>query len=328
MGIEELKDTEVAFELVEHEEGKPRANHLEILSRSRGGSAAEPRRPPSEPRPQTGDIHTGFIVRFDPAKGYGFVKADQLDEDIFFLRSEMPSELAGSQHREDVEHQRVEFEVRSMPDGKLRAQRMELARDRSPGRGREERETEALPALDPVLLTDMEDFLARSGGRCDYGKFSSHFPKVKKRQLEQHFEFHTGERGIQRIELPEGHPGRDAAPPEPAPEGAEGADDVPPDEPAIPLGKGCLPHGVIKNYDAVKGFGFVTCEGFDEDIFFPRTALPEPFHCRRDSDMPELAGVEVSLELNPSSDRGPRAERMSPLLRWHAADRCWLLKRR
>merc|ERR1712060_22027 len=101
-----------------------------------------------------------------------------------------------------------------------------------------------------------------------------------------------------------------------------------PDEPAILPGPGCTPHGIIKNYDPSKGFGFVRCEDFDEDIFFPRSALPDSFQVKKKSDMPDLVGVEVSVQLQEErGERGPRAERLNLLLKWHAVDRCWLLKR-
>uniref|UniRef100_A0A7S2MX99 CSD domain-containing protein n=1 Tax=Zooxanthella nutricula TaxID=1333877 RepID=A0A7S2MX99_9DINO len=285
-----------------------------------------------------------MIVRFNSAKGYGFLEPDDLDEDIFFLRSEMPQEIQSAQSQQEVANKRVEFEVRTMPDGKLRAQRMTMMQDQPPPGNRKQRESaENLPPLDESLVDEMVDFLAESGGGADYGKFASRFSRVKKVQLEQHFDIFSMEKG-QRIELPPGHPRRQddgldgAAGPEgdgrpegddaPAEDGIEGEDDVSPDEPAIPPGPGCEPYGAIKQYDPMKGYGFVGVEGFEEDIFFPRGALPESFQGKKKSQMPELVGVEVSVELGPDGDKGPRAQRLRLLLKWHAGDQCWLLRRR
>lgn len=307
--------------------------------------------PPSGPRFRPGEVLTGTILRFNPPKGYGFLAPDELDEDIFFLRSEMPREIADAQRKEEAVNRRVEFEVRTMPDGKLRAQRMVMLRDQAPPAGRHHRDRDQEPAapLDMGLVDEMAEWLADNGGGADYGKFASHFAKVKKKQLEEHFNIFSLDRGAQRIELPEGHPGRteDAgrrSGSEPPPdegceaeaqpedqdrdEDDEGEDGVPPDEPAIPLGLGRCPLGVIRSYDAAKGFGFVHVEGLDEDIFFPRSALPDTFHGKRRTQMPELVGVEVSVELGDGRERGLRAERVTLLLGWHVADRCWLLKRR
>jgi len=301
----------------------------------------------SGPRFRPGEVFTGSIVRFNSTKGYGFLTPDELDEDIFFLRSEMPAEIQGMQRQEEVVQKRVEFEVRTMPDGKLRAQRMKLLSDQGGGggdrrrRGRDDGD-QPLPPLDPGLVDEMADFLATQGGGSDFGRFCSRFPRVRKTQLEEHFDIFSLERG-QRIELPEGHPSRrddegrpdddfvdsrpdgDGAEEQPR---AEGDDDVPPDEPAIPPGPGCTPLGVIRSYDPAKGFGFVRADGLDAEIFFPYSALPESFHAKRRSEMPELEGVEVSVELGPDGNRGPRANRVNLLLKWHAGDSCWLLKRR
>lgn len=58
------------------------------------------------------------------------------------------------------------------------------------------------PPLDPGLVSEVMKFLEQSGGGCDHGKFSRRFHKVKKRQLDSHFEF-SGDTWGQRIELPE-----------------------------------------------------------------------------------------------------------------------------
>merc|ERR1712137_316440 len=98
-------------------------------------------------------------------------------------------------------------------------------------------------------------------------------------------------------------------------------------DPAIPLGRGCQPLGVIQTYDPSKGFGFIRCDNFEEEIFFSRSALPSSFQSNRKGDLPDFAGMEVSFQMTNSSDREPRADEVTLLLKWHSGDRCWLLKR-
>merc|ERR1712054_704330 len=108
-----------------------------------------------------------------------------------------------------------------------------------------------------------------------------------KKQLEEHFNVSVvdgdpGNSKGQRIELREEHGGvsmkeedeikeeEEEMKEEEVHTPAENEDeDVSMDDPAIPLGPGCSPHGVIRSYDPAKGFGFITCTGHPEDIYFP-----------------------------------------------------------
>ena len=85
--------------------------------------------------------------------------------------------------------------------------------------------------------------------------------------------------------------------------------------------------GHIRDYDAAKGFGFIKVEGMEEDIFFPRDALPEAFRGRQQTEMPILNGVHVSFEppgINPKPSSNPkkkssmRTETLNLLLTYHA----------
>merc|ERR1719285_648867 len=110
---------------------------------------------PAPARFRPGQVMSGMIVRFNAAKGYGFLVPDDLDEDIFFLRSEMPQEIQAAQSQQEVANTRVEFEVRTMPDGKMRAQRMLLMQDQPPPGNRKTRESaENLPPLDASLVDE------------------------------------------------------------------------------------------------------------------------------------------------------------------------------
>lgn len=350
--LEELKELELSFELYEKEQGKPRANNLEVVNADRRPDADEE----EKPRIEAGEVLVGEIVNFEPPKGFGFVKSPRSSEDIYFVRAEMPPELVNAQKKDEVLRRRVEFEVLVMPDGKLRASKMLLLDDGVP--------LPAAPADEPEeelgedLLQEMAEFLADHRNGCELGVFSSHFSKIKKRKLQQHFDIfpedgRQGPGGRHRIELPHDHPlradvedgGRDSAKdedmqeyldgdiPEPPAEDPDAnmadddVDDIDPNEPSIPIGAGVQPLGVIRSYDAEKGFGFIRCRGLPEDVFFPRTALPKTFHGRNAKDMPDLLGVQVSFDYKPSGGKGPRTDRLQLLLRWLKTDDCWVLNR-
>jgi len=196
----ELLDMEVSFELYSKEQGKPRANNLEVIGQDKRVDS-------DLPELVGGEILVGEIVAFEPMKGYGFVKTSSCAEDIFFQRSGMPEEIITAQMREEVVGQRVEFEVRIMPDGKLRAQQMVLL---PPEEGQEPAgETESTSGeLTEDLVQEMCDFIAEHGNGVDFGKFSSRFARVKKAQLQKHFLIVMDKSGRhpRRIELPDGHP--------------------------------------------------------------------------------------------------------------------------
>lgn len=346
--LDELKDLEVSFEFYMSDEGKPRAR--DIVRREDG--------PPDDGPIPEGEVHLGVILRYDPQKAYGFLKPDNIGEDVFFLRSALPEELREPNHKADIEKRRVEFTIKTMPDGKLRAQDLQVSMEPPP----EAPPPMEPPELDEATLTEMAEFIAQRGNSVDYGKFASSFTKVKRKQLEGHFDIVFENKDRPTISLPPDHPLRrdEMLPPEaldgglddepaedmqvdgepeaeeppgspaeepeaPDPEGADA--DVDPDEPSIPPGPGCQPNAVIRTYDPGKGYGFLKVDGMEKDVYFPRGALPEQFHARKRGQMPELNGVKVAFDLDPKADKGPRASRISLLLRWHAGDGCWLLDR-
>eukprot|EP00439_Symbiodinium_sp_Y106_P014526 s4378_g2.t1 len=100
-GFEELSQLEISFQIYFKEQGKPRAQNLEIVGRER-----------REERPQLqgGEVLIGEIVTFEPGKGFGFVRSESCDEDVYFVRPELPAELAAAERKEEVVGERVEFE--------------------------------------------------------------------------------------------------------------------------------------------------------------------------------------------------------------------------
>ncbi|CAK0809979.1 unnamed protein product, partial [Prorocentrum cordatum] len=105
--MDALKDLEVSFEFYMSEEGKPRAR--DIVRKEDG--------PPDDGPIPEGEIHLGVILRYDPQKAYGFLKPDDVPEDVFFLRSALPEELREPNNKADIEKRRVEFTIKTMPDG-------------------------------------------------------------------------------------------------------------------------------------------------------------------------------------------------------------------
>lgn len=364
---DQIEGYEFAFDMDVNEEGRPRAVRLRappphpgfapmgppVMGLPPPGYAptmgrplpapplpAPPAPPPSGPGGR--ERRPGRIVKYYKEKGYGFIASPSVDADVFFPRYELPSEFRESGF-EELSGVEVLFQL-SVKEGKPRASSI-VRSVQAPRCRAQPREVEAEPLLPLLedLLADMLQFLEDQGGGCDYGKFASSFPKVKKRQLQDHFEIST-DGGPPRIEIPgalshEGRPDageqeeQDDSDPgllaeEEHPMDSEGAE-ADGDEPSIMLGPGCQPHGVIKSYDAVRGYGFVCCEGLDEDIYFPRSALPEAFRVKVKQELPSLVGVEVSVEMSPSADNRGRskADRLNLQLRWHRGDRCWLLRR-
>ena len=64
-----------------------------------------------------------------------------------------------------------------------------------------------------------------------------------------------------------------------------------------------MPTGTVKWFDATKGFGFITPEEGDKDVFVHKSGV------EGDADLKE--GDRVSFETE-DSDRGPRAVKVTP----------------
>eukprot|EP00439_Symbiodinium_sp_Y106_P051162 s5526_g6.t2 len=138
--FDRLKGMEVSFIFTENE-GKPRAEAVTPVPQRQNRLPTPPRRREREGRPMEPPppqerlpaVKTGVIRSYDTKKGFGFIKPDDMQEDAFYLRSELPPELAGGEpRREQVVDRRVEFEVRVMGDGKLRAERIAFLRGPGP----------------------------------------------------------------------------------------------------------------------------------------------------------------------------------------------------
>eukprot|EP00913_Durusdinium_trenchii_P022747 g21359.t1 len=60
------------------------------------------------------------------------------------------------------------------------------------------------------------------------------------------------------------------------------------------VGSGTIRSPGGRNFSEQRGFGFITCEGIDEDVFFMRTALPEG---QRDLQNTDLQNAAVNFEI-------------------------------
>ena len=88
--------------------GRPAAHQL-----------AQSSRPPD---PWQQPLHSGTVRSYDAKKGFGFIHCDQLNQDVFYLRAELPRELDHCEpQRSQLVERRVDFEVRQHENGKLRA---------------------------------------------------------------------------------------------------------------------------------------------------------------------------------------------------------------
>ena len=116
---ERLKELEVSFELVE-QDGKPRAQR--ITTPGLPGRPAAYAQSSGPPETWQAPLHTGTVKSYDAKKGFGFIYCDQLNQDVFYLRAELPRELDHCEpQRSQLVERRVDFEVRQHENGKFRA---------------------------------------------------------------------------------------------------------------------------------------------------------------------------------------------------------------
>jgi len=276
---------------------------------------------PDGPREDTPLGHfVGDISLFDPAKGYGFIKSEEVPEgDVYFRRAHLPAE---AQHatKAMLVGAAVEFDCHLTPQGKARAESLKLlgplpeaspeAKKEKPsaapgdGAAKKDKVFVPAPALDDEAVQEMESFLEGQGGAMDYGKFANAFPGVKKSQLEGHFTLvQEGEDAGGRWQIT--LPGVDPLPP-----GRDGEK-----EPRYRPG-GLEPSetlwltGFIKKWDQKKNFGFIAAEGVD-DVFMHRNDMPPELQAWRGS----LLGVEVAFQLEAAEAGKMRAVSVRGLLR-------------
>ncbi|CAE8632954.1 unnamed protein product, partial [Polarella glacialis] len=84
--MEELKELDVSFEMYMKQPGKPRANAIEVLGKDgspeQGEFPGEEVFPEESKKAKSGEVLSGVIINFEPVKGYGFLKSDNVEERI------------------------------------------------------------------------------------------------------------------------------------------------------------------------------------------------------------------------------------------------------
>merc|ERR1719476_1174994 len=70
------------------------------------------------PTMSTGKRMKGMIKSFNTGKGFGFLSAAGVSGDVFFMKSELPTE---AQENRELSGQAVSFELTQTMDGKCRA---------------------------------------------------------------------------------------------------------------------------------------------------------------------------------------------------------------
>lgn len=308
-----------------------------------------------EPKGGQDDVPLGHFVGgisvYEPAKGYGFIKSEEVTEgDVYFKRSELPQEVQ-SYPRARIIGMTVEFDCHLTPQGKARAEHLKVV-DEAPQAAAPAEDGEAAnedglsegathkkekagvtaPPLSPEVIAEMTQFLEDQGGVMDYGKFSNAFAGVKKPQLEGHFTLvpeSSDAGGRWQITLP----GVDPLPPEErerslgepraakagarsASQGAREARPAPLEPSATLWLIGC-----VKKWDQRKNFGFLIADGAD-DVFIHRNDLPPELQAWNGS----LIGAEVAFELEISETGKLRAKQVRALLAPDARG-AWTLRR-
>jgi len=315
----------------------PDVEPLASLDKEPRGQKEETQEPPAD---ELLGHFTGVISLYDTAKGYGFIKSDDIQQgDVYFKRTELSPE-ASSLPRPRLVGAAVEFDGYLTARGRARATAVRLldgdadavapppppppppssrAAGESGPTARAERERERAAALaaplDADTIAEMRRFLEEQGGAMDYGKFSNAFAGVKKAQLEDHFTL-----------VPEGQdaggrwqitlPGVDPLPPEereargPEREREREREREPRPRPLImePSSSMWLV-GFVKKWDQRKNFGFLVANGLP-DVFMHRNDLPADLQTFRGS----LQGVEMAFELGSAEDGKLRATSVRALL--------------
>lgn len=247
----------------------------------------------------------GRISLFDPTKGYGFIKSNEVAEgDVYFKRNMLPPD-AQALPKPRLVGAEVEFDCWLTAQGKVRAESMELLQENDdeqaePAGGQEARgdlDRSRLPVkpLEDATVDKMRNLLEDKGGAMDYGKFSNAFPGVKKQQLEAHFTLvmEGNEAGGRwQITLPGVEPltteEREAQ------EAAEGRAEREPRgrPPSQEPSEVMWLVGCVRRWDMKKNFGFLEVEGLD-DVFLHRNDLPPDLQALRGG----LQGAQLAFEL-------------------------------
>jgi len=99
-----IEDLEVRFDLTVSKEGKHQARNLKLAN-----------------APEQGNVVAGVVKSWNANKGFGFLRVDGLNSDVFFARDRLPTDLRQINRMDGVT---MGFELTKAPDGKWQAQNM------------------------------------------------------------------------------------------------------------------------------------------------------------------------------------------------------------
>jgi len=108
-----LEGMEVVFEIHNGDDGRAQARNV---------------RPANAPQP--GKVTSGVVKSWNSQKGFGFMSAPGLNDDVFFARDRLPNELRGLQHFNGMT---LMFELDQKPDGKYHAHNVQVPNNDGPG---------------------------------------------------------------------------------------------------------------------------------------------------------------------------------------------------
>jgi len=260
---------------------------------------------------------TGGIVKsWNGSKGYGFISATGMAGDLMFLRSELPVE-AKEVRGKFLEGKTVRFEVQAGNSGKAQATKIEIIANQgdflagqiksfSDKHGYGFITSSMCPGQD--IRFNRQDFDALMPGanlRDQLVIFQTQTtPDGKLRVSKIMFQSNKIAQNLKMMGFGKGAFGGF---------GGKGAYGFPggggkggfgnfAGRPNVSVSStGQHANGVVKSYNAGRGFGFITCQGSPADVFFMRSDLPE---AARSSN---VQGCSVSFELMRTSDGKLRA---------------------
>jgi len=270
---------------------------------------------------------TGSVKSWNGSKGYGFIKAPGVATDLMFLRSELPPD-AKEVRGKFLEGKTVKFEVHPGNQGKAQATKIEI-----------------MPVPGEFLAGQIKSFSEKHGYgfitssmcpgsdvRFNRQDFDLLMPGVNLREQLVIFQTQTTPDGKLRVSkvmfqsskiaqdlkmgfgmgpmgphgfgkggfFPGGGYGAYGG------KGGFGNYGPRPKGPSVSVTPtGQFANGVVKSYNAGRGFGFISCQGSPADVFFLRSDLPEAARSAG------VQGCSVNFELMRTSDGKLRASQIT-----------------
>jgi len=274
------------------------------------------------------NAHTGTVKSFYANTGYGFIQSDQLEDDVMFLRSDLPSDTIEVRGKY-LEGRSVSFDVISGENGRPRAQNVKInvvegefiagaIKSFNPAKGYGFITSSSLTEDVRFLASDLKDlpdgaqvkgelviFKPRYNqeGRMSTERLMFQSCKIADRvkagvpqQGGMWFAKGMGAFGKGKGMQSKGRSAHNQQKRKVTE--TKGGDNKRPKN----VSTGTSAKGTVKSFNSTKGFGFISVDGIDGDIFFHWNALPE------NVSQQDLAGKAVAFTLAFSPDGKMRGE--------------------